>query len=206
MIANDLTIEPLNITDKTRREFSKMIVGVAAGIIIPKEVIAKEDTRTRDINDESFWNLPRSVWIRRGDESLNLIYFENNQIVWENYTKICYLLRDLHQNEAVKMDIRLLDLIRAMQGYLAYYGFNHPFFINSGYRSKKTNSNLENAAKNSMHLYGKAIDFSIPGVPGSYLGKLAKYYQGGGVGFYASDTFSHIDTGSVRTWYHKKIN
>ena len=33
-----------------------------------------------------------------------------------------------------------------------------------------------------------------------YLGKLAQYFQGGGVGFYPRDKFVHVDTGKIRYW------
>lgn len=98
------------------------------------------------------------------------------------------------------MHPRLLDLLCAMQAWVGHYGFRGPIHILSGYRSKRTNDNTEGAARNSMHLYGRAADIRFPGLPVSYLGRLAQHYAAGGVGFYVSSNFVHVDTGNIRTW------
>ena len=74
--------------------------------------------------------------------------------------------------------------------------------ITSGYRTKKTNSYLrtvsKNVAKNSLHMKGKAIDFSISGVSNGKLNNIAKDYAVGGLGVYKN--FVHIDSGPFRRW------
>ena len=72
--------------------------------------------------------------------------------------------------------------------------------MSSGYRNPNTNARTEGAAKNSMHMRGRAVDIIIPDLPVSYLGKLAQHYAAGGVGFYPDRGFIHIDTGNVRSW------
>jgi uncharacterized protein YcbK (DUF882 family) len=52
------------------------------------------------------------------------------------------------------MDVRLLDTLCMMQRYLLINGVRQPLVVHSGYRSAKTNSNTEGAARNSMHLHG----------------------------------------------------
>jgi hypothetical protein len=49
-------------------------------------------------------------------------------------------------------------------------------------------------------MQGKAMDFFIPGVPVAELRALGLRAQVGGVGFYPSSNFVHLDTGSVRHW------
>ena len=74
--------------------------------------------------------------------------------------------------------------------------------IHSGYRSRKTNEYLRRrsykVAKNSMHILGKAIDFSIPSLSISYLAQKVKNNAKGGVGIY--DNFIHLDSGPKREW------
>jgi uncharacterized protein YcbK (DUF882 family) len=51
-----------------------------------------------------------------------------------------------------------------------------------------------------MHMDGKAIDIRMPGVELTSLLKAAKVLKGGGVGFYGSSNFVHMDVGRVRYW------
>lgn len=133
-------------------------------------------------------------------EKLHLEYLRNGQWVDNAYARLCWLMRDIHVNQHVAMDYNLFAILDWTQWYLSQYGYTQPLQILSGYRSPQTNRRLENAAKNSMHLYGKAIDLRITGVSPEYLGKLIKWLSRGGVGIYAGDNFVHLDTGRVREW------
>ena len=55
-------------------------------------------------------------------------------------------------------------------------------------------------AKRSLHMDGKAFDIRLPGTDLRTLQKAAMSLKGGGVGFYASSQFVHMDTGRVRYW------
>lgn len=149
-----------------------------------------------------FWSMPRKVNLYRNDtkESAELIYHANGQLNEREYQYVCHILRDVRQNKAVYMDPKLLDLICATQAWLKHYGYNGPIYINSGYRSAKTNGSLEGAAKNSMHLYGKAVDFRVPGLTPMQIAQIAAKFQAGGIGIYPTSNFIHLDTGGVRVW------
>ncbi len=133
-------------------------------------------------------------------EKLHIEYMRDGRWLDNSYNHLCWLLRDIHVNRHVAMDYNLIAILDWTQWYLRQYGYTQPLQILSGYRSPQTNQRLENAAKNSQHLYGKAIDLRIPGVSAEYLGKLFKWLSRGGVGVYGESNFVHIDTGSVRTW------
>ena len=81
---------------------------------------------------------------------------------------------------------------------------NKPLKVNihSGFRSKKTNEylrqNSNKVAKNSMHILGKAIDFSIPGHTSRSIAKITRANTKGGVGSYPN--FVHLDSGPKRSW------
>lgn len=51
-----------------------------------------------------------------------------------------------------------------------------------------------------MHIRGKAIDFSITGVSAKEIWQVATKLKIGGVGYYPSSGFIHIDTGDIRYW------
>ena len=155
--------------------------------------------------DQDFWNKPRSISLYRSDtrESAELVYHSNGQLNEREYHYACHLLRDVRQNKAVLMDPKLLDLVCATQAWLKYYGYNKPIYINSGYRTLKTNGSLEGASRNSMHLYGKALDFRVPGLTPMEIAKIAEKFRAGGVGIYPNNNFVHLDTGGVRVWVKK---
>jgi len=156
------------------------------------------------IAEPGFWDQPRKLKLYRPQtkEYIEPVYWQNGQLNYEGYYQACQLLRDVHDKQAVQMDVVLLDILRGVQGYYQAYGFDYPLYVNSGFRTLKTNSALltEGAAKNSMHLYGRAADIHIPNVPVKHLGAVGLYFRRGGVGFYDAKDFVHLDTGNLRVW------
>ncbi len=183
-----------------RREFLKSMAALGGGALFSGLPISPALA-----SDEKFWALPRRIQIARAQtgERIDVVYWADGQVQMDGYAQVCALMRDLRENKMTAMDIRLLDLMRAVQAYVQYYGYKAPIMVNSGFRTQKTNAKLEGAAKNSMHLRGKAIDFTLPGLPSDFMGKLAAHYRGGGVGFYPDSKFTHMDTGNVRYWGKK---
>jgi hypothetical protein len=55
-------------------------------------------------------------------------------------------------------------------------------------------------AVRSLHLEGRAIDVRLRGVDCAQLAELARSNRRGGVGYYRSSAFVHVDTGRVRSW------
>ena len=55
-------------------------------------------------------------------------------------------------------------------------------------------------ATRSLHLEGRALDIRFTDVPLRQLRDAALALQAGGVGYYPSSGFVHIDTGRVRRW------
>ena len=156
----------------------------------------------QDAANQAFWAQPRVLRLRRAQngETFEAAYWRDGQLDLDAYRRLCWLLRDIHVDVVRAIDPTVLDLVCAMQAWVSYYGYRKPFIVNSGYRTRGTNEKLEGAARNSMHLYGRAIDLVMPDLPVSYMGKLAQHYLAGGVGFYPSSGFVHVDTGRIRTW------
>lgn len=175
----------------------RLLKGLA---LAPLAVLCLPDALAAPV--EPFWSQPRVLDLYRPalNRRVRTVYWANNQLQPQGYRELCELLKDQRAGQAVAMDPRLLDLLCAMQAWVGAYGFKEPIHINSGYRSPQTNSRLEGAAKNSMHLHGKAADIVFPGLPAHYVGQLAARYAGGGVGFYLAKDFIHVDTGRQRFW------
>ncbi len=134
-------------------------------------------------------------------ESLNEVYKERGEIIPDVLSEVNNVLRDFRNDQVCDIDVRLLDLLDDMANKLET---NTEFNVVSAYRSPQTNAMLaersSGVAKTSLHMKGKAIDIRVPGVALKHLRNLAKEMRIGGVGYYASSNFVHIDTGKVRYW------
>jgi uncharacterized protein YcbK (DUF882 family) len=73
-----------------------------------------------------------------------------------------------------------------------------------GYRAPQTNEFLRThtsgVARNSLHMAAEAIDIRVPGIRTSRLRDTALALGRGGVGYYPTSDFIHVDVGRVRHW------
>jgi uncharacterized protein YcbK (DUF882 family) len=145
----------------------------------------------------------RSLTLRHThtNEKLTITYKVNGRYDDEALKKLNHVLRDWREDQAISMDPHLLDLIWDVYREVEA---TEPIAIVCGYRSPGTNAMLRRrssgVAKFSQHMLGKAMDFYIPGVPLERLREAGLRASRGGVGFYPSSNFVHLDTGSVRHW------
>jgi uncharacterized protein YcbK (DUF882 family) len=137
-------------------------------------------------------------------ERLRTAYCCDGEYRPEALEQINYILRDFRQNEIKPIDEGLLDLLHELGGTLET---DQPFHVISGYRSAATNQLLRErggshtgVASRSLHMLGKAIDIRVPGVQLDHLRAAARSLKLGGVGYYPSSNFVHVDTGRVRYW------
>lgn len=134
-------------------------------------------------------------------EKLRATYWENGRYVPEALTSINNVLRDFRTNDVFPIDRKLLDVLAVLHQRT---GSGKPFDVISGYRSPKTNAALHSrsngVASRSLHMDGKAIDIRLSDTTLSKLRTTAIDMQQGGVGYYASSNFVHVDVGRVRKW------
>jgi len=147
----------------------------------------------------------RSISLRHThtNEKLTITYKVNGRYDDEALKKLNHVLRDWREDQTISMDPHLLDLIWDVYREVEA---TEPIAIVCGYRSPGTNAMLRRrssgVAKFSQHMLGKAMDFYIPGVSLEKLREAGLRAARGGVGFYPSSNFVHLDTGSVRHWPH----
>jgi uncharacterized protein YcbK (DUF882 family) len=174
----------------SRRKFLKLSM-LAAAMPLPASASAWLAAPERRL---SFHNLHTG-------ESVNLPYWVQGEYVPESLTEINHVLRDFRNNQVAAIDTRLLDLLDRVKAEL---GTSKPFQVISGYRSPATNHLLSErssgVAKHSLHMEGKAIDIRIPGIQLADVRQTGLKLQGGGVGYYPTSDFVHLDVGRVRTW------
>jgi uncharacterized protein YcbK (DUF882 family) len=179
-----------------RRDFMKMGL-LALGALGAGEVrAAPRRTRPRSERRVALYNTHTT-------ETIDAVYWADGAYLPEGLRMIDRVLRD-HRTGAVKpIDRSLLDLLFELRTRL---GTTKPFHIISGFRSPESNAYLRGlsptsgVAKQSQHMLGRATDIRLPGVALETLRAAALSMKRGGVGFYPSSNFVHVDVGRVRRW------
>jgi uncharacterized protein YcbK (DUF882 family) len=191
--ADDLTAHNRLVMD--RRDILKMGLVGLLGAIVP--LLPARNSWAASNSDS--WRV--SFRHSHTGESFNGVYRVGDNYLPEAFEKMNYALRDFRTNEVFPMDPRAVDIISLIQ---TRTGARSPLEILSGYRSPKTNAMLRHesggVAKNSLHMYGQAIDIRMAGYNTSKLRKIAMNLRAGGVGYYPRSNFVHVDTGQVRSW------
>lgn len=175
----------------SRRRFLSTIGAAAAGFALaPRSVLAATAERRL-----SFVHTHTS-------ERLSVAYADALGHLPQALRRVDWLLRDFRTGAVHAIDPALLDLLHKLA---LETGSEAPYHVISGYRSPVTNARLRRrggggVATHSLHMDGKAIDIRVPGVALADLRDAAKSLRLGGVGFYPSSNFVHVDTGRVRYW------
>ena len=160
--------------------------------------------------DIDFWVKPRTLSVIRpaSGEKASVMYWKDGEVIDSAYQELCHLLRDVNGKAAIPIDPKLIETLWASQAFVARYGLDRPLEILSGYRTPASNNRLIEqgvpAARQSLHMSGKAADVRIAGLTEEVLGGLVKSFRKGGVGFYyrsgPKGGWIHTDTGLNRSW------
>jgi uncharacterized protein YcbK (DUF882 family) len=146
---------------------------------------------------------PRALAFRNlhTEETVDVTYRADGRLVPDALRQIDWVLRDFRTGEARPIDPRLLDLLWGLRTAL---DTTEPYEVISGYRSLTTNTMLRRAgrgvARGSLHTKAMAVDVRVPGLPLAKLRASALALRRGGVGYYPSSGFVHVDVGRVRFW------
>lgn len=162
-----------------------------AGTVETQDAAANGDTRSLSLAHE------------HTGETLTVTFKRGGRFDRAALDQLNWLLRDWRENESIKMDPRLFDVVWEAQRSI---GSTAPLRIVSGYRSPKTNGMLRRrssgVAETSQHMLGKAMDFFITDASIDQIRAAGMRLQRGGVGWYprSGSPFVHLDVGSVRSW------
>jgi uncharacterized protein YcbK (DUF882 family) len=178
----------------TRRTFLRTWLIGAAALLAPldrAELLARE--------------LPAgelSLYNTHTDERLDVCYRDRaGRYDRRGLEALDHVLRCHYSGESIRMDLAAIEFLNLVDKTL---GRGHDIHIISGFRSPEYNRKLlrqgRGVASHSLHLRGKAIDFRISGVDLRRVRQTAVDLELGGVGFYPSSGFVHIDSGRLRTW------
>ena len=134
-------------------------------------------------------------------EKLDIVFWTEGVHIDESMKAISHLMRDHRADETIGMDTQLIDDLYTLYNLLDTTERVH---ILSGYRTQATNAKLRSrssgVAKYSLHMEGRALDLNVPGRTAKQIREAALSMKTGGVGYYPSSGFVHIDTGGVRAW------
>jgi uncharacterized protein YcbK (DUF882 family) len=135
------------------------------------------------------------------NESLSATYFRDGAYRSDALAQLNQFMRDWRVGQITRMDPTVFDIMAAL---LRLADTSQPMILLSGYRTPQTNALLarshEGVATNSYHMRGMAVDVTLPGYSLGELHRMALRIGAGGVGYYPSNGFIHVDTGPVRTW------
>ena len=167
-------------------------VALASSLIVPSSTetaVANGDTRTLNL------------FHSHTHESIQATFRVNGAYDHAVLEKLNYFLRDWRNNDQTRMDPRLFDVIWEVYRTA---GATEPIVIVSAYRSPQTNAMLRRrsrgVAEHSQHILGRAMDTTMPGMPMEKIREIGMRLQRGGVGWYPSSNFVHLDVASVRAW------
>jgi uncharacterized protein YcbK (DUF882 family) len=137
-------------------------------------------------------------------EHLDVVYRRGDQYIPEALDELDHFLRDHRTGDVRDFDPRLFDLLYDLTASLGDSGGE--IDVICGYRIPWSNEFLRTrnphtgVAQHSLHIQAEAIDIRLPGIPTSELRDAALRLHRGGVGYYRSSDFVHVDVGRVRHW------
>jgi uncharacterized protein YcbK (DUF882 family) len=135
-------------------------------------------------------------------QRLDIIYRRGNTYDSHALAQLNHYLRDHRTGTVREYDARVFDLLHELTAALGRP--DAEIDVLCGYRTPWSNEYLRmhghGVAQQSLHMQAMAIDIRVPGVRTSTLRDTALGLRRGGVGYYASSNFIHVDVGRVRRW------
>lgn len=187
------------VSNPTRRRLLRLAGASALALALPKPAWSQADI----LKSEGFWLVPRTLNYRNlQGQRLKVTYWEDGIVQKSAYDEINWFMRDRKASqEYVKpMDLRLLDAQYAVGGWLRHFGLSDLMRFHYGARDPSRAKSIEGASLTSKHHDGRAIDAGIDGVPNEKYASFGVWLRPGGIGFYQSKDFTHMDTGPLRAW------
>ncbi len=127
-------------------------------------------------------------------------YRDGEKILPEGVTQIQKIFRSRDSDREIALSPKLLEVLDHIEDH---FGVRQVEII-SGYRSREFNQGLKESgrkvAKESLHIQGMAADVHLDEVTEEALRDYAQSLNLGGVGYYPSLHFVHVDVGPVRHW------
>jgi uncharacterized protein YcbK (DUF882 family) len=136
-------------------------------------------------------------------EDINIVYRIGDNYQPDAVALLNFFLRDHNTNDVKAYDPREFDLLHDI--LIRLRRPDALIDVVCGYRTQETNEILRasssgGVAEHSQHILGHAIDIRIPGSSTVKIRNAALSLNEGGVGYYPTTRFVHVDVGAIRTW------
>jgi len=135
-------------------------------------------------------------------EHLDIVYRQDGAYIPAALAKLDRFLRDHRTGEIHHFDPRLFDLLADVTQSVGRA--EAEIHVICGFRAPASNEYLRThtsgVAKASLHMQAEAIDIRLPGTRIAKFRDAALALHRGGVGFYPSSDFIHVDVGRIRRW------
>lgn len=135
-------------------------------------------------------------------EHISVTYQRDGHYITEALSQLDEFLRDHRTGEVHRFDPALFDLLSDLTAAVGRP--DAEIHVICGYRTPWSNNFLRvhtsGVARRSLHMQAEAIDIRLPGAKTSLFRDAALALQRGGVGYYASSDFIHVDVGRLRSW------
>ena len=171
-------------TPLSRRTFTTGLVAAAFAFPMPALAISGTTNRLRMVAPNTNEKFDADLIVEGTWEEEALAAFN-------------HFARDWRADSETEIDRGVIMAAIKLQGLMES---SDPLHLLSAFRTPETNRRLRGAARNSMHLKGRAFDLRQPGRSTADLHAAARSLKAGGVGRYNRSGFVHIDTGAIRYW------
>lgn len=134
------------------------------------------------------------VRLVRGDERLGLqLLGRRGRLAPNALAGLGKMLRFYPTGEKTPIDPRLAALIGEVSDHFG----GKPIHITSGYRPYSP----AQYTPHSNHNLGRAVDFSVEGVPSTVVRDFCRTFRNAGVGYYPNSTFVHLDVRTGKAYW-----
>ena len=179
-----------------------VVLKVCGAILVVASVLAPRSTMRTAEAAFSGQQYRLRLYHTHTGEWLDIVYRRGDSYIPEALSRLDYYLRDHRTGGVHPVDPRLFDLLSDLT--LAVGRSGGEVDVVCGYRTVRSNEFLRHhstgVAEHSLHMQAMAVDIRMPGVETSKLRAAALALRRGGVGYYRTSDFVHVDVGRVRQW------
>jgi uncharacterized protein YcbK (DUF882 family) len=183
----------------SRRDFLKV-----SSIFLVSGILTQAQAKKIDIEKLfAFKNETKKLHLYsvNSKKTINIEYFENGKYIKEGLNEIYKLMGDRRTGEVAAIDKNLIESMYDVQTKL---NTSKPITILSGYRSIETNMKMamqhNGVSTDSFHTKGKAVDLYVQGISTGEIHSIVNKVHTGGIGYYPTSGFVHMDAGPSRAW------
>jgi uncharacterized protein YcbK (DUF882 family) len=140
---------------------------------------------------------------KKAQKVVNLINLHTKDIIvlgFPSQKLVSRFFRCRITNQTIIMDNTLIPALKMLGRKFK----KEKIHIVSGFRSPRFNEmrrkKLHEVALRSNHIFGKAVDFAIPGIPTAKVVSFLRRQKKWGIGYYPQSKFLHMDNGGYRNW------